>query len=111
VPDDLLAQKNVSTIEEIRREEPASADHGCATIIRHACTPTERPPGGQMAQCASLIAPYASVASPAGLTTQVGFIRLAHLKCPKSGKPDFGWSIIFAKTSCEEDGLPGQARQ
>ena len=34
--------------------------------------------------------------SPAGLTTQVGFIRLAHLECPKSGKPDFGWSIIFA---------------
>jgi hypothetical protein len=54
VPDDLLAQKNVSTIEEIRRKEPACADHGCATIIRHACTPTERPPGGQMAQCVSL---------------------------------------------------------
>src|ERR1700756_633703 len=25
--------------------------------------------------------------SPAGLTTQVGFIRLAYLKCPKSGEP------------------------
>jgi hypothetical protein len=35
--------------------------------------------------------------SPAGLTTQVGFIRLAHLKRPKSGKPDFGWSIILRK--------------
>ena len=34
--------------------------------------------------------------SPAGLTTQVGFIRPAHLKCPKSGKPDFGWSVFFA---------------
>src|ERR687888_13607 len=50
-----------------------------------------------MAQCASLIAPYGLIASPAGLTTQVGFIRLAHLKCPKSGKPDFGWSIILRK--------------
>src|SRR5215831_3935022 len=28
-----------------------------------------------------------SCASPPGLTMQVGFIRLAHLKCPKSGKP------------------------
>jgi hypothetical protein len=37
-------------------------------------------------------------ASPAGLTTQVGFIRLAHLKRPKSGKPDFGWSIVLRKT-------------
>jgi hypothetical protein len=35
--------------------------------------------------------------SPAGLTTQVGFIRPAHLKCPKSGKPDFGRSIILRK--------------
>src|SRR5262249_62139131 len=35
--------------------------------------------------------------SPAGLTTQVGFIRLAHGKCPKSGKPDFGGSIIVRK--------------
>src|SRR5258708_36715406 len=39
----------------------------------------------------------ATDASPAGLTTQVGFIRLAHLKRPKSGKPDFGWSIFFAR--------------
>ena len=31
------------------------------------------------------------------MTTQVGFIRLAHLKRPKSGKPDFGWSIILRK--------------
>src|SRR5262249_15037843 len=36
--------------------------------------------------------------SPAGLTTQVGFIRLAHLIIPKSGKPDFGWSILFETT-------------
>src|SRR5262249_6014853 len=36
------------------------------------------------------------VPSPAGLTTQAGFIRVAQLKCPKSGKPDFGWSIFFA---------------
>ena len=36
-------------------------------------------------------------ASPAGLTTQVGFPRLAHLKRPKSGRPDFGWSIILGK--------------
>src|SRR5713101_5469436 len=35
--------------------------------------------------------------SPAGLTTQVGFIRLAHLNLPKSGRPDFGWSIFFAR--------------
>ena len=40
-----------------------------------------------------------------GLTTQVGFIRLAFLRCPKSGQPDFGWSIFFAKTFCEGDGL------
>ena len=58
-----------------------------------------------MAQCASLIAPYGLIASPAGLTTQVGFIRLAHLKCPKSGKPDFGWSILFLRSFCEDDGL------
>jgi hypothetical protein len=46
--------------------------------------------------------------SPAGLTTQVGFIRLAHLKCPKSGKPDFGWSIVFAKLfSKRMDWSPG----
>src|SRR2546425_9902940 len=44
--------------------------------------------------------------SPPGLTTQVGFTRLAHLKRPKSGRPDFGWSIILRKTFCEEDGLP-----
>src|SRR5262249_22517431 len=29
----------------------------------------------------------------------------------KSGAPDFEWSILFAKASCEADGLPGQARQ
>ena len=51
-----LWSNSVSTIEEIRCEEPASASHGCATI-RRACTVTERPPRG-MAQCASLIAPY-----------------------------------------------------
>src|SRR6516165_4205975 len=43
--------------------------------------------------------------SPAGLTKQVGFIRLAHLKYPKSGKPDSGWSTFFARTFFEEDGL------
>src|SRR5260370_6883640 len=37
-------------------------------------------------------------ASPAGLTMHVGFIRIGHLKGPKSGKPDFGWSIFFAKS-------------
>jgi hypothetical protein len=36
--------------------------------------------------------------SPAGLTTQVGFTRLAHLKRPNSGVPDFGWSILFVRT-------------
>src|SRR5260370_8468314 len=46
--------------------------------------------------------------SPAGLTTQVGFIRLAHLKCPKSGRPDFGWSISLRKSLLRRDGLPGQ---
>jgi hypothetical protein len=35
---------------------------------------------------------------------QVGFIRLAHLKCPKSGKPDFGWSIFFARTLFAKEG-------
>src|SRR5262249_14573467 len=45
---------------------------------------------------ASAAGPISHV-SPAGLTMQVGFIRLAHLKCPKSGKPDFGWSICFAR--------------
>jgi hypothetical protein len=34
------------------------------------------------------------------LTSHVGFIRLAHLKCPKSGKPDFGWSIVLRKMIC-----------
>src|SRR5262245_40059242 len=29
------------------------------------------------------------------------------LKCPKSGKPDFGWSIFFERRFREEDGLPG----
>ena len=29
-------------------------------------------------------------ASPAGLTTQVGFIRLAHERNPNSGEPEFG---------------------
>src|SRR5262249_47391801 len=37
--------------------------------------------------------------SPAGLTPQVGFIRLAHLKRPKSDKPDFGWSIFLRKNA------------
>ena len=36
-------------------------------------------------------------ASPAGLTTQVGFPRLAHSMRPKSDKPDFGGSIILGK--------------
>src|SRR5260370_11613991 len=45
--------------------------------------------------------------SPAGLTTQVGSIRLAQLSCPKSDKPDFGWSIFFVETFCEVDGLAG----
>jgi hypothetical protein len=40
----------------------------------------------------------ADLPSPAGLTTQVGFTRLAHLKRPKSGVPDFGWSILFVRT-------------
>src|SRR5262249_60273832 len=44
-----------------------------------------------------------------GLTTQAGFIRLAYLKRPKSGKPDFGWSIFFAnvrrRAGGENDGL------
>jgi hypothetical protein len=36
----------------------------------------------------------------------------APLKCQNSGTPEFWWSIFFAsKLSCEEDGLPGQARQ
>ena len=35
--------------------------------------------------------------SPAGLTTQVGFIRLAHLKCPNSGRLELGWSINLRK--------------
>ena len=30
------------------------------------------------------------LASPAGLTTQVGFIRLAHERNPNSGEPEFG---------------------
>ena len=38
-----------------------------------------------------------SAEPPAGLTTQVGFIRLAHYRCPNSGKPEFGWSIFFAR--------------
>jgi len=32
------------------------------------------------------------------------------LTLPKSGKPDFGWSIFFARSIYESDGLPGQAR-
>src|SRR3979490_621467 len=44
-------------------------------------------------------------ASPAGLTTQVGFIRLGHLRCPNLGKPKFGWSILSQDAFCEEDGL------
>jgi hypothetical protein len=51
-----LWSNSVSTIEEIRCEQPASVNHECATI-RHACTLTECPPRG-MVQCASLIAPY-----------------------------------------------------
>jgi hypothetical protein len=53
---------------------------------------------------------HAPNASPAGLTTQVGFIRLAPLD-PNSGKPEFGGPSLFARTFDEEDGLPGQARQ
>src|SRR6266478_4429447 len=34
------------------------------------------------------------------------FIRLAHSKRPSSGKPEFGWSILF----CAGDGLPGHER-
>jgi hypothetical protein len=45
------------------------------------------------------------------LTTQVGFIRLAHLKDRNRVNPISGRSIILRKTSDEEDGLPGQARQ
>ena len=29
------------------------------------------------------------------------------LTLPKSGKPDFGWSIFFASSIYESDGLPG----
>jgi hypothetical protein len=36
----------------------------------------------------------------AGLTTQVGFIRLAHSRRPNSGKPEFVWSISFANAKC-----------
>ena len=32
------------------------------------------------------------------MTPQVGFTRRAHLKRPKSGRPDFGWSIFFVRT-------------
>jgi hypothetical protein len=42
-----------------------------------------------------------SLVSPAGLTTQVGFIRLAHERNPNSGEPEFGGPStsknIFAK--------------
>ncbi|MBV8055769.1 MAG: hypothetical protein JO071_11065 [Deltaproteobacteria bacterium] len=27
----------------------------------------------------------------------------------QSAKPEFGWSIVLRKTSCEEDGLPDQS--
>jgi hypothetical protein len=50
---DLFGQKSVPTIEEIRREQPASASHECATI-QHASTLTERPPRSRIAQCISL---------------------------------------------------------
>jgi hypothetical protein len=55
---DLLGQKIASTIEKICSEKPTSARHKRATIVRHAFRLTERPTPGQMAQCASLIAPY-----------------------------------------------------
>ena len=52
-----------------------------------------------------------SPASPAGLTTQVGFIRLANPKCRNRVHPMSERSIRVAKAFCKEDGLPGQARQ
>ncbi len=39
-----------------------------------------------------------------------GFTRLAHSKRPKSGRPDFGWSIHLRKDFCQADGLPGHKR-
>jgi len=46
-----------------------------------------------------------------GLDTQVGFIRLAHLRMVEIGKPDFDWFHFFAEFLREADELPGQARQ
>src|SRR5262249_39107093 len=37
------------------------------------------------------------LSSPAGLITQVGFIRLAHSKRSNSGLPEFEWSIVLRK--------------
>jgi hypothetical protein len=42
--------------------------------------------------------PGYALPSPEGLTTQVGFIRLAHPTRPNSGLPEFGWSILFVRT-------------
>jgi hypothetical protein len=52
---------------------------------------------------------HANLPSPAGLTTQVGFIRLAHLERPKSGKPDFGWSILFVRTFLRTGWIAGSS--
>jgi hypothetical protein len=48
--------------------------------------------------------------SPAGLTTQVGFIRLAHLKRRNRVNPISGGPSFFARSFCEEGGLPGHQR-
>src|SRR5215813_15158904 len=65
----------------------------------HRITPLPNPPpqgGRERTEYAALTS--SPDVSPAGLTTQVGFIRLAHSKRPNSGKPEFGRSIVLRKT-------------
>src|SRR5262249_43213286 len=76
-----------------RRKQHARCPHEWPP--RWSCNAHKNARGAPRVRLASLEAESQPHVSPAGLTMQVGFIRLAYLKGPNSGKPEFGWSIAL----------------
>ena len=91
--------------DELAHAAAADSDRRRRPGARSWCSCRSRPCASASRSCTC------PLASPAGLTTQVGFIRLAHERNPNSGEPEFGGPSASQDAFCEEDGLPGRARQ
>jgi hypothetical protein len=95
LPAGLTTQVGFIRLAYLKRPKSGKPDFGWSIIFRKNFLRRRWMAGSSPAMTGAR--PLQSLQSPAGLTTQVGFIRLAHVKRPKSGKPDFGWSIVFAR--------------